>query len=128
MFTVEDLERHTRKILASLRPAEHLSTGELVARLLPLLPDDAIPRDVFKALERISSRALCHTVPKEMDSGPHKGKTINARRWHHIDSPAMPQRPPSQSQGAAGPASSLVDRVDAIEAWIAGRDPLFKVL
>lgn len=128
MFTIEELERQTRKILSSLRPAEHLSTGDLVARLVPLLSEDAIPRDIFKALEKISSRALCHIIPKEMTTGPHKGKTINARRWHHIDSAAMPQRPPSQSQGAASPGTSLADRVHRLEDWAARTDPLFRVL
>ena len=128
MFTIEELERQTRIILATLRPTETLSSGDLVSRLIPLLPEDTIPRDIYNGLAKIASRALSHTVPTLMEKGPYKGRTVNARRWHHIDSPAMPHRPISQSQGAAGPAASLVDRVQRVEDWITQRDPLFRVL
>lgn len=133
------IERSVRETLARLGPHETLSTAELGARISAgMFADDPKMRSlVFKQLDVLGryARDLCELVPTIAPKGFNSGKTINRRIWHHIDSAAMPERPPSQSAGAASPGTSLADavakheeRLQRIEDWITDRDPLFRVL
>ena len=128
------IERLVRKELVKLGPHQTLSTADLGNRICDEMGTPAHERQfrsaVFTHLDKLGEHArdLCDLIPAEAIKGFNRGRTINRRVWHHIESAAMPERPLTQSAGAAAPATSLVSRVDAIEAWIAGRDPLFRVL
>ena len=125
------IERLARVELARLGPHETLSTAELGARILAREIPYGITRSaMFAQLDKLGahSRELCDLAPGEALKGFNRGKVVNRRVWHRIDSAAMPQTPERPSSGAASPASSLISRIDAIETWIAARDPLFRVL
>jgi len=128
------IERLTRQELAKLSPHETLSTAELGNRICDGMGTPAHERQfrsaVFAHLDKLGAHAreLCELIPTEAVKGFNRGRTINRRVWHHIESAAMPDRPHTQSSGAASQGASIISRIDAIEAWIAARDPLYRVL
>ena len=121
-------EQSIRQVLSTLRPGETLTTRELLARLMPGATDQERANAASGFIKRWSSMSFCTRAAPQPGKAFNSGKMVRPCVWHHIESAAMPERPQTQSAGAAGPPSSLLSRVDAIEAWIAGRDPLFRVL
>lgn len=128
------IEQTVRQILSQLGTHETLSTAELGKRVHADLQSrgmqPAAIGEVYRVLDKLgaSNRELCELVPGEGKSGFNRGKPIKRRVWHRIESPAMPERPHTQSAGAASPGTSLTDRVHKLEEWAARTDPLFRVL
>lgn len=138
-----DLEPAVRRILASLRPGETLTTAALRMRLDPS-GDLRLSPQLVKLADNVPG--LCTRGDEIARSGYMKGKRVRPCMWHHIPSPDMPcgtvqlagirdtrarlagSAPIAQSSGAASPGTSLADRMLRVEDWIAGRDPLFRVL
>ena len=121
-------EQNIRQILAGLRPDETLTTRELLVRLMPNATDTERTKAASSFIKRWSLPQFCTLGDPQPGKAFNKGKLIRPRIWHRLENATMPQTPDRPSSGAASPASSLIARVDAIEAWIAARDPLFRVL
>lgn len=122
-----DLEPQVRRILHSLAPAETISTAELAGRIA----------GNGAAAKAARAATMSHLLKLAENTGglatrgepiQRYGKTMRPWLWRHIESPAMPQRAQTQSFGAATPGTSLADRVQRLEEYLAARDPLFTFL
>ena len=130
------LEQELRRFLAAIPEGQWLPTKALTERMWPKpgmhqpTPAEAAARQyLYSGVTKLARELGLNTRSQpESGTGRFTGKTINRYHWTHLPLAEVPQRPLSQSQGAAGPASSLVDRVQKLEDWAAGRDPLFRVL
>lgn len=147
-----NLEPEVRRILASLRPDETLTTKALALRLTDN-PGPALSRDLVKLADNVPG--LCTRRTEIGKSGYMRGKTVRPCTWHHIASPDMPSgtvqladmrsgdtatriaggNPHTQSSGAASPATSLAadiaelkKRLTSLEEWRTRVDPLASVL
>lgn len=120
------VERAVRAFLPSLSEGEVLSTVELARRLLPdgnWQPSAApIEAQLIQDLLRLGRKVpgLAVRLPPEIaTAGFLKGREIRRLAWRRIEPSAMPVRRDVDSSGAAGVGLNLVERVEALERWVA---------
>lgn len=112
-----EIEAAVRTVLAGIPEGATLTTTELVGRLAPSLVETELRMTLFRRIPKLPA-TLYHL---ELGEGLnyHKGMPVNRKRWHHLATAAIPERPLASSSGAASGGLSLLALYDDLARRVA---------